>query len=280
MPELIKTVIFHHIPKAGGSTVVDIATRQYSPMATYPVVDDKETAIKKFQALSPVEKRSYHLIWGHQAIRLADEVEALVVFTMFRQPVDRVISLYYYYKKEKRLSQHPLHALTMRYGLEEFFSQGVDKDWPEFRDGQFKSIGRALEYYVFRAFDDGEPMQTLKKLSRECFSFGLIERFDESLLLLKDQLDWRAPLYYVKRNVTKHKRTYPKWLVETIQGRNEKDMELYAFLEKEFDARITAHGPGFSEKLRCFQSRNRYLGAFFTYKERGLRFLRRRCGMV
>lgn len=56
----------------------------------------------------------------------------------------------------------------------------------------------------------------LKKIIGKHFVIGILERFDESLLLFAENLGWTKPIYYLKKNVTKHRRSYPELLVEHI----------------------------------------------------------------
>lgn len=128
-PASSHTVIFHHIPKAAGTTLGDIAGAQYPAGFTFKISGDKKAAIETFKSLPADARKRYRFIYGHQALKVVDYVENPVVFTMFRNPVDRVISAYYYAKQE-RCSKHPMHALTQEYDLEEFSARVSTKNGP------------------------------------------------------------------------------------------------------------------------------------------------------
>lgn len=270
-----KTLIFHRVPKTASQCMRSVTVRQYPGSRTYAIEGDKQGAIERFKAFASEEKKKYRLIHGHQAIKLVDHVEAPVVFAMFRDPVDRVIVLLLYYASQPKFIGTKLRELTEKYSIEEFFKQGVDKDWSEFSNGQFSSVAGVLESKTFcgSVAAAATPMERLKSIVREHFAFGLVERFDESLLLLHDRLEWKKPIYYAQINVTRIERTYPEWLRETIRERNKKDVELYEFVKGEFDKRVMARSDLHKATLERFQRTNRSLGAYYTYKYKVLRLV-------
>lgn len=267
-------IIFHHIPKCGGSTLGDITSAQYPARLTFEIKGDKKAAIETFKSM-PVDKRNrYRFIRGHQALKVVDYVESPVVLTMFRDPVDRVISGYYFAKQE-RSSKHPMHALTRKYDIEEFFRQGIDREWPECSNGQFASIKSALKSKAFGDPFAEETVDNLKKIIDKHFIAGLLECFDESLLLFRknQKLAWIKPIFYKRKNVTPYTKNVPEWLVEYIQERNVKDMELYAFVKNEFRMTVDENLSGFHKELKSFQAHNRLMGSFYNHKRRFYRFV-------
>lgn len=262
--EAHQTVIFHHIPKTAGVTFGRIGGRQYSKGSTFPVVGDKKAAIERFKSLPPGRRRDYRFIYGHQAAKLIDEVESPVLVTMFREPVARVLSLYYYARRKPR---HPLHDVSSRYAMEKFFELGMDRQWQEFTDGQFSSIACIMESKSFGGFSRTRSAERLKDILRKQVVFGLLERFDDSLLLIKETLGWKKPVYYTRMNINPAPREnpYPKWVVEHIRDRNKKDVELYEFAEKEFARRVGSKEPGFASQLKRFRRRNRTIGSLYAH---------------
>lgn len=268
-----QTIIFHRIPKTAGQTMRDIITRQYSFHQIFTINGDKHAMLDYFKGFTENKRNRFRCIQGHQALKLIDYVESPFVFTMFRNPVDRVIVLYLYYKTQRKFMGTPLRKLVDKYSLEAFFKEGVDKDWSEFSDGQFDSIANVLDSETFGMTGSGTSMERLKTIIVKHFVFGLTERFDESLLLLSKQLYWKKSVYYTQVNITRIKETYPDWLIETISDRNKKDMELYEFLNEEFDRRISMKGDQYQKSVVRFQKYNRYLGPYYSIKFKVLRLL-------
>lgn len=265
------TVIFQHTPKCGGMTLRDVAGTQYRHSRIFRVEQDKKAALERFKQFSRHQRRRYDLIMGHQAIKLMDYVESPIVFMMFRQPVDRVISLYYYAKRR----DHPMHVLTNKYDLEEFFRQGCDKDWPECSNGQYRALAEVLQCKRLNV-PSGEPMQKLKDIIQKYFIFGLVERFDESLFLFKEALSWNKPIYYRKKNVSRYEKNYSEWLIEHIREQNAKDIELYDFVKREFDKAVVAGGPKLQRRITNFQACNTYFGVLFSMHRKVQNYFARR----
>lgn len=259
-----QTVIFHHIPKTAGVTFGRIGGRQYAKDSTFPVVGDKKAAIERFKSLSRGRRRNYRFIYGHQAAKLIDEVEFPVLVTMFREPVARVLSLYYYARRKPR---HPLHDVSSRYAVEKFFELGMDRKWPEFTDGQFSSIACIMESKSLGGFSKRRSAERLKDILKKQVVFGLLEQFDESLLLIKETLGWKKPVYYKRMNTNPapREKPYPQWVVEHIRDCNKNDIELYEFAEKEFTRRVGSKDPGFASQLKRFRRRNRALGPLYAH---------------
>lgn len=262
-----QTVIFHHIPKTAGVTFGRIGGRQYSRDCTFPVVGHKQAAIERFKSLSLSKKGNYRFIYGHQAGKLIDAVESPVIVTMFREPVARVLSLFYY---AKRNLHHPLHSVLRRHTIETFVELSLDGRWSEFVDGQFWSIACLMNSKLFDGLPEKQSMEGLKSVLRKEVVFGLVEEFDESLLLIKETLGWRRPVYYKKVNVNPAplETPCPQWVVEHIRNRNKRDVELYDFVKKEFARRVRSKEAEFANRLRRFRLRNRIIGPVYAYIDR------------
>jgi hypothetical protein len=89
---------------------------------------------------------------------------------------------------------------------------------------------------------------------------GLIERFDETLMLMKRALGWSMP-YYVRENVTKNK---PKEISpdvrDVIMKHNAYDMELYEWVSKRFEQTLAEQGFGLKCRLKTFRTLNKVYG--------------------
>jgi hypothetical protein len=103
--------------------------------------------------------------------------------------------------------------------------------------------------------EEGEPEDPLAraKLHLERFAFvGLLERFDESMLLCGIRLGWRN-VHYVKANVNRHK---PADAISpaaraAIVARSGRDVELYRWAAERFAAALAAR-PITDSELRTF----------------------------
>ena len=90
---------------------------------------------------------------------------------------------------------------------------------------------------------------------------GLAERFDETLLLLKNAFHWRH-IFYVKLNVTRvrpQQNEVPPETQRLIQEHNQLDLELYRHAQELFTEQLHNQGTAFAQQLQSFQTRNRLL---------------------
>ena len=97
-----------------------------------------------------------------------------------------------------------------------------------------------------------------KKHREESFCFvGIQERFDESLLLLADEIGLQK-LFHERRNMLR------PGLADAVSAEdralaarlNHADLELYAFARTLFERRVAAAGPAFTVRLRRFRFLN------------------------
>ena len=261
-----ETVVFHHIPKTAGTTLNDILLRQYATGTMFYLHGDKKESISRFKELSAEKKMKYRLIYGHQTIGVIDELDNPQMLTVFRDPIDRVVSLYYFARRNK---EHVMHKLTNEHSLERFLGDGIHKEWAECNNGQFHSIKRLLNS---RHFDggNGTELERLKRILEKQVVFGILEKFDESILLFQERLKWTHALYYLKKNVTDRTREYPGVVTQSIVAHNALDMDLYEFAKNQFEKQIESQDKANLLRFKLF---NRYLGPFFSMKSRMRYFL-------
>jgi hypothetical protein len=109
---------------------------------------------------------------------------------------------------------------------------------------------------------EAEILALAKKNLQEAFTVvGLTERFDETLLLLKNAFYWRN-VFYVKLNVTRSRPQSDEISPETrcaIHEHNQLDLELYHYAQELFAEQLRRQGAAFAEQLRAFRFRNRLL---------------------
>ena len=98
-------VIFLHIPKTAGQSVHSFLVRLFGPEAIGPARVNEQLIL-----LSVPEIRAYRVFSGHMDWALLDCVERpRFVFTVLRDPVDRILSFYFFLRREaQRLSAEEL----------------------------------------------------------------------------------------------------------------------------------------------------------------------------
>ena len=87
-----KRLCFIHVPKCGGQSLSSVIRQGYAPNQVCPA-----TFLREFQALSDSDVSRYQLYLGHMGFAQARRIGGKAV-TVLRDPVDRVLSLFSYWK--------------------------------------------------------------------------------------------------------------------------------------------------------------------------------------
>ncbi|MCM3901921.1 MAG: sulfotransferase family 2 domain-containing protein [Pyrinomonadaceae bacterium] len=254
-------LIFIHIPKTAGSTLRPIMDRNH-PRDVICKLDFLPRDLDAFLRLPEPARSRIRVLQGHFPFGLHKH---LVVpsdyLTILRNPVDRIISMYYWIHGNQ---DHVLNKLVRAMSLKDFADSGF-----EITANHQTSLISGLT-----ANSNSDALAVAKKhLQDEITAFGLNERFDESLLLFKKRLGWKH-VFYSRRNVTRSRprgTEVPDSVLDVIQKHNSLDLELYEFARQRFDETISALGPSFQDEVRRFQRINNIWARF----DKGRHALRR-----
>lgn len=104
-----KGVLFDHIPKCGGKTLNKYLESHYPSRKIYATGGaNNAELLEKFANLTEEERNSYSLVRGHFVNGFIDLVRPeFVKVVVFRDPIERIMSHYYYAKSAPR---HYLHS--------------------------------------------------------------------------------------------------------------------------------------------------------------------------
>lgn len=264
------TIVFHHIPKTAGTTMGPILRRQYLRRRTLVIGagGSKQQSLVNFARLPQADKDSYQLLLGHQAIKLVDQLTSPTVITFLREPVSRVVSLYYFARDV--YEQHPWHQATREYSLEELYRRNIHEQWRELADGQYHSL---LGWQEFSGLQEREGIRAairgLLLGSTTRLHIGITERFDESLLFLKHVLRWGSDPYYARKNTNKSRVTVSPETREAILHYNQYDTELYSTAKECFEVRWEQMGAKqLEEEIQGFRRRNLVFGSVLDIRSR------------
>ena len=131
-------LVFMHIGKTGGSTLHGIIDRQYKQNEVFTIdTMTFEKSIEEFKKFSDQRKNEIKALKGHFVKRLWNELQHRPVkcITILREPIDRVISIYYYILQDKG---HYLYhkVVSNRMDLKDFACSDI---WPDL-DNHLKKI--------------------------------------------------------------------------------------------------------------------------------------------
>lgn len=248
-------IIFQHIPKTAGTTLRYIIQYQFPPNAICELYGSAGTPaqrIEKLQNLSESQRKKIKIINTHIGFGLHNYLQQPSTYiTFLREPVSRVISMYYYYRK----TENPLYTDL---SLKEFV-----QTYPGVQNGMTKNLsGIVLQSQLFHGepsqkFDcDEVSLEIARQNLQERFKFiGISERFDESLLLLRKTLGWKIPLFD-KSNTSKKPNRLDRDILRLIENYNELDLQLYEFANKMFAEAIENQDLSFAREVKEFQQAN------------------------
>ena len=259
-----KTLILLSMEKTAGTTLNMIIERQFPKDAIFIFrgldSENFQKSMDLLQRLSEKERQRIRYVRVQPFFELHKYLPGPCTYvTLVREPVDRVISEFYY--------EHQRSAYTGKYevvsknmSLEDYVRSGLRLSW----NGQVRELmgvqeGSWPNYGPFLVSQDG--LEIAKANLRQHFTLiGLTEKFNESLILLKRTFGWRTKdILYVKQLVSTIRPTRDKVGSETvklIEEHNKLDMQLYEFAKQIFKERIRQQGPSFRYELLLFQSCN------------------------
>ncbi len=230
-----EAVIFLHLPKTAGTTVNRLIEWEYPLKEMYsvdPVLFQWSAA--HLRALPPERLRKIRMFKGHMAFGLHEILPQKATYiTVLRDPVDRVISAFYFMRSYKL---HPLYWKMRRqnWSLEDFVRNAQ-------RDNVQSKIVAGANY---EEPCTREIAETAKDNLRNHFSIvGLSARLEESLALMKLRFGWKLNSYS-SFNITRSrpkKRDLPQGTLDLIHQKNAFDIELYACGQEIFERAVQAN---------------------------------------
>lgn len=270
-------VVFIHIPKAGGTTLSDWLYGQLRDSSGeaceaeekgwlcggvfyYPSGYVRGPYARDFARIKRVlPRQDLNAVLGHCIFGIHEElVRPASYVTMLRHPVERIMSLYHFEKLvEAKFGEHQGIKMPVETTLELFVEsppfKDVDNGQTRRIAGLWPEVGGCTRAMLERA----------KHNLRKHFAVvGLTERFDETLVLLRNtfSLTRDVPYYPMNTNPGRTAMTsIPQDTINTILAHNEFDYELYQYAVELMESAVSRHGSAFHEQLVESRAKNRDL---------------------
>ncbi|WP_188208217.1 sulfotransferase family 2 domain-containing protein [Alkalibacillus aidingensis] len=207
-------IVFVHIPKTGGQTMWDLLGRQ---------------------------KERIH-VWHNKYFKVLNEPARYI--TILRDPVDRVISTYYYIRSyERDPLNHPVSQMSLERFVAYMKDDGIEnkrfKRKEDVRNIRYRTVNLATRY-----LSGGDPndIQKAKENIANHFTFiGFTDLYNESLSFMEKEFNWDFSMVK-KRNTTKNRASLnniSQPLINTIKELNEHDLDLYHSTRTQFLDRLS-----------------------------------------
>lgn len=269
-----KDLFIHlHIPKTGGTTLRDIIQRQYraEKILMIPKLEESENILKE---VSTSQINQLKLIQGHLKYGIHNHFHRRAkYFSIIRDPINRVLSTYYYVLSQKNNPQN-LSTSNNQMTIYDFVQSGVN---PFLINGQTKLISGKTGNIDNPIIESEELFSLAKENIENDFLFlGITEMFDETILILKNMLGWHMP-YYSIANRTKKKPNYDAvnpTIISFIKEHNQLDIKLYNITKTSLLNKIAKENDIFQNRINKFKKINRLLNPLFSYS-RAIRLIRK-----
>lgn len=222
-----RKILFDHLPKCGGSTLNTYLEAHYPSRRTYSTDGwEPEKSVEEFKRFSKHKRYGFHLVKGHLANELIDlaHPECLKI-TVFREPVDRLVSHYFFAKETPRHYLYPkIHALAL--SLEAYIESGLSGELRNWYTTHFTGLSLSEaeadpENSVKLAFDN---------VSRKYDVIGFLDSFTVFTSTLRERAHLRLTYQNKKANVTKKRvalAEVEQSAINKIKQINHLDIELY-----------------------------------------------------
>ena len=271
---IMKDLFIHlHIPKTGGTTLRDIIQRQYrsEKILMIPKLEESENILKE---VSTSQINQLKLIQGHLKYGIHNYFHRRAkYFAIIRDPINRVLSTYYYVLSQNNNPQN-LSTANKQMTIYDFVQSGVN---PFLINGQTQLISGKTSNIDNSIIESEELFSLAKENIENDFLFlGITEMFDETILILKNMLGWHMP-YYSIANRTKKKPNYDAvnpTIISFIKEHNQLDIKLYNITKTSLLNRIAEENDIFQNRINKFKKINRLLNPLFSYS-RAIRLIRK-----
>jgi hypothetical protein len=178
-------LVFLHIPKTAGQSVHHFLKQLVGPAAVAPARVNTQ-----LYGLSVPELRRYRLISGHLDWALLDCVrEPKFVFTILRNPVDRILSFYFFLRAEAqnlspeqlRLPENEGKHAVMHLSCDEYFTGGKPH-LRTFLDNHYDNF--YMYYFAGRTYDSRQRLLGRKASDKSFTTKRILKMAFDNLALL------------------------------------------------------------------------------------------------
>ena len=230
-----KRLIFDHLPKCGGRSLQNYLRPLYPRRKTFRTVGGQPHAsVEEFKAMPESQRHKFHLIMGHKALSLIPYSHPdSIVFTVIREPIDRIVSHYHYAKQD---IGHYLHKQIHSEGitLEDYIGRGTGltvelSNWytQHFAELNLDEVLLDPDSAVERAFTN---------IREKIHILGFQDDLKSAIDQLQKQVGLKRAFPEKRANTSKRPRLadVPCDIIDRIKEQNQHDLVLYKKLKQAY----------------------------------------------
>lgn len=230
------SIIFLHIPKTAGTTLHQIIERQYPLNRIHSFGADAHSAVRHFKNLPEDRRNEITVLKGHMGFGLHEFLpQPSFYIGMLRDPIERSISYYYHILRNP---SHYLHhqVVSRQLTLKDVISGRMT---PDLDNGQTRLVSGVWNDVPYGSCSSDMLKQAKRNIEQHFAVMGLVEEFDETLMLLMRTFEWKwHTLLHVRANVAPsrpRKEDLSSDTLDIIRRYNRLDLALYDFARRRFD---------------------------------------------
>lgn len=238
-------LIFVRIPRAAGTSLQQFLLRRYAPVGQRVFRFTGDPAQREeFACLPPEQRDTWDLLVGHVQFGVHELLSRPATYiTMLRDPVERLISHYYY------VLEQPAHHLHRRI-VENGWTLCDYVLWPkndEADNDQVRWLMSTPRWTVPNGALTREMLeQAVWNLTNAFAVVGLAERFDDTVRCVCAAFGWEPPAVPLERLNAARSRpareAIPAATLGAIRERNRYDLELYDVARALFEEQMLRFG--------------------------------------
>lgn len=233
--------LFTHIPKTAGKLITDIVGQQFADEERFLFLFD-DTFYDEYKRQRGTDRyQKLRFFAGHLSYDLIELVAPDYTFTFLREPVDRVLSCYFYWRQ--------VHKNDMTTDFDGNLGHLIDPevDWEDdlMRHLQNPYTGKSLELLNTQTWQIASNLynrkpwserEILKRAKEHIDSFdfvGIYEELESDMISLFQEHGWQVPSTFQHMNKTEGRKQISEVsssILEAIRSANELDIELYNYV--------------------------------------------------
>ena len=248
-------IIFLHIPRTGGTTFRDILERFYHSENVIEIkkfIESEET----IRTYTKDEQSKIKLIKGHLNFGIHELINGDCKYiTFLRDPIKRIVSTFKYANNNVNHSDHDfVRSISLQDYIESKRNLLLDNGITRLLLGP-----RYVFDTAFGTINKKHYSMALDNLDKYFAVAGITERYNESLLVLKNELQWNSPFYSIANKSKKNNELFDLNTNDQIMQCYFYDLKIYNYVNKMLDNKINSI-PNFDLKLKKFNLMNSLVG--------------------